>query len=862
MDSDASNDSGYRFSIDPNVDSSHVDPRLVSTVKEATRYLPPGYSAVMKSGFRAGDPRFHGAGQALDIQLIDPNGKPLPNYQAGKSFQAYEGFAQTVHQLQPVFAPDAPPIRWGGYFPGPRGLYGAADLMHFDTGNNGDMGGGGTWDHGLSFAQRNAFPDAVSSGLADRPGGSSSALGFAPIKASATPPAVAAINGRNAGAPADFAKDFDVAGTPGAKSASVPPADFLKDFDVAPSKGGGASAPAASAAAPTNVPEFERDFQVAPTQSTAATSSTPASSAATLPGVGMNVAALPNGPVASPAATAGPLTSAGGVPYSDPRSPLTRMLAPGLANAEEYAASQLSSIPGSIWDNAKAGAALAGQGLSNIWNGHALPATTISPMQANPATIDRGELDLFGRPVLHSVNQWPNRVSGTPGGLAQTVGGVAAMATAPLSGTVQKAVTEPVTALTGSPEIGDRAGMVAGALGGPVLARAYGAAQSALGDATLGRLDPESAKLASSAVNKWGIPLSAPQMAGTPGVAIASSALNRLPFSGAEGFAEKQSDAWNHAVASTIGEDATRLTPDVMNSARKRIGGYYDSVAANTNLNIDQKFADDLRDTMTEAAQTLQEQQLKPLVNQVQNIAGKIDPTAKTISGATYQAITSQGAPLDRLIDSADPNVGYYANKLKKVLDGALARSASPADQDLLATADKQWASLKTIQPLAAKAPTGQISPALLAGRVNANTGNGMAFGWGGDLGELARIGQRFLKEPGSSNTAERAATYGMMGGAAKLAAGTGVGALGLHGAGINLPAMSIPELAAGAAAIPTGLLAARGVGSALRSQWLGNALLNRSLNRYGGGSALSAPLAVSGAVTGSNPVNPPVNSP
>ncbi|PRH40808.1 hypothetical protein C6T65_18745 [Burkholderia vietnamiensis] len=41
-----------------------------------------------------------------------------------------------------------------------------------------------------------------------------------------------------------------------------------------------------------------------------------------------------------------------------------------------------------------------------------------------------------------------------------------------------------------------------------------------------------------------------------------------------------------------------------------------------------------------------------------------------------------------------------------------------------------------------------------------------MAMGQGGELGKLADIGSLFLREPGTSNTAERGIVAGVLGGA------------------------------------------------------------------------------------------------
>jgi hypothetical protein len=265
---------------------------------------------------------------------------------------------------------------------------------------------------------------------------------------------------------------------------------------------------------------------------------------------------------------------------------------------------------------------------------------------------------------------------------------------------------------------------------------------------TGGVISADDAQLAQLATQKYGIPLTAPQVTANPGLKIAGSTLNRLPFSGAEGFQAGQQASFNRAVAGTIGESADKITPQVMNAARQRIGSYYDSVAQNTNVAIDPQFAQDIHTVLNNASQVLPKAEVEPLLKQAQNIIEKIDPSTKTISGQTYQALTNTGAPLDRLADSTNPNVAFYADGLKRALDGALARSASPVDQAMLQTADRQWAALRTIQAIVAKSPTGDVSPALLAGRVNAQTGNGMAFGYGGDLGELARIGQSSSRSP------------------------------------------------------------------------------------------------------------------
>ena len=131
------------------------DRRLVDIATEASRYLPEGYRAEVYSGYRPGQGQsYHGKGQAIDLRLIDPSGKPLANYQNPKDWAAYERFAQHSRKIQTEKYPELNnTYRWGGYFGGPFGKYGAADLMHFDLGPTG-MTAAGSWEKGLNEQHR------------------------------------------------------------------------------------------------------------------------------------------------------------------------------------------------------------------------------------------------------------------------------------------------------------------------------------------------------------------------------------------------------------------------------------------------------------------------------------------------------------------------------------------------------------------------------------------------------------------------------------------------------------------------------------------------------------------------------------
>ena len=158
--------------------ASAVDRRLVSILDEAARRSP--HAVEMISGFRAGDPRAHGGGLAADVRLFDQAGRALPNYQDAGAFRAYEQFAQTSRSVQMERFPElAEDFRWGGYFSGGRGRYGALDTMHFDLAGRRTGMAGGSWDGGLTAGQRALWPGAESVGmnsLTQQAGASAAAL--------------------------------------------------------------------------------------------------------------------------------------------------------------------------------------------------------------------------------------------------------------------------------------------------------------------------------------------------------------------------------------------------------------------------------------------------------------------------------------------------------------------------------------------------------------------------------------------------------------------------------------------------------------------------------------------------------------
>jgi hypothetical protein len=113
----------------------------------------------------------------------------------------------------------------------------------------------------------------------------------------------------------------------------------------------------------------------------------------------------------------------------------------------------------------------------------------------------------------------------------------------------------------------------------------------------------------------------------------------------------------------------------------------------------------------------------------------------------------------------------------------AIEANLSPAELKEFTTARQNYYNGKVIEPLVAKAAVkggGDMSPAAyanaLAGSPSRKTA--IAKGRGGEPVDISAVGSKFLTEPGSSNTSEKALAYSLLGGGAGLAAAPGAGGI------------------------------------------------------------------------------------
>lgn len=414
--------------------------------------------------------------------------------------------------------------------------------------------------------------------------------------------------------------------------------------------------------------------------------------------------------------------------------------------------------------------------------------------------------------------------------------------------------------LQNAENLGETGAIIGGAI--PLAAKAGSTLAHAV---TGGGVNPLRANLAETAIDKYGIPVRGGQISESPFIQWLDSVLGKTPLSGYSARNEKSAAAFTRAVSKTFGEDADSLTPDVMSAAKSRIGKVFNDVAANTTIpDAADNVLKPIGEVIHEAYQVMPENEVSPLLKQLESIGSAIDPQTRALSGEAYQALTRKGTPLDRAMGSSNPNIRYYASQIRNVLDNALQQSAAPADTAALRNARLQWKNMRTVQDLAAKANIeGEISPQALLGAVKKSYKD-MAYSGAGDIGELAKIGKEFLTDKPSSGTAERYTLYRLLEGAGKMMShGIGGGLTsGAAGAAFYTNPLATTATVGGA------LGAARLAGSALGSDWYRNMLLQSAAKE--GPNALSqflsspaAQAAISqapfvGAVEGNRLLPPP----
>lgn len=337
------------------------------------------------------------------------------------------------------------------------------------------------------------------------------------------------------------------------------------------------------------------------------------------------------------------------------------------------------------------------------------------------------------------------------------------------------------------PKVPKAAGAAARAVGEDVgdVSRAAGRGAAGAVASALPKVDPETAQLARDA-HAMGFRLTPDQVVGGKYSKALGEGVAHVPLSGSN--IKHNSEVFTRNVADLAGVEGGKLTRKGVDAAydkwgRQEIGG----INAKYPVPMDRAALQALK---SNAAGELPE--VQGVVNHYTNLV-KTSLVDGILPGKTFRKLNTEIGTRIRTTTNGDLK-NALGNLQEDLLDRQRAAITDPTDQARLDTARKHYAILKTIEPLAAKSTTGDIPPGALLGALTATKAGKarVARGAAGDLGKLADIGQRFLKEAPSSGTAERrwaqsipSAIGGLVGaGGAAAGAGpaAGAGLLGAYG--------------------------------------------------------------------------------
>lgn len=248
------------------------------------------------------------------------------------------------------------------------------------------------------------------------------------------------------------------------------------------------------------------------------------------------------------------------------------------------------------------------------------------------------------------------------------------------------------------------------------------------------------------------------QVTGSAPLQWMESALSKLPGGGRiRDVIGGQQTGLNRVAMDTMGATGDAVTPESVQAAKSVIGQTFNDVPKTATVAIDDVAARKLVQVEGDYYKNLSPDQRSIVRNYVDDILAHSD---QGMPGEIYQKARSRIAA--RANSTQDSELKSALTGVYKALDDAFNRSADPSAVDAMATARSQWRAAKTIEPMANE--SGNVSPARLA--------NG-AKGMPGQLGDLAKLGQKMKQLP-DSGTAQRLFYQSLLAGGA----GAGAGAL------------------------------------------------------------------------------------
>jgi hypothetical protein len=299
--------------------------------------------------------------------------------------------------------------------------------------------------------------------------------------------------------------------------------------------------------------------------------------------------------------------------------------------------------------------------------------------------------------------------------------------------------------------LSETAGLTAEALGagetGEMLARLGGAVVGPVAaERTIrGLISPmagaadETALRAAATLQREGVPVTAGQQMGSMRLMAAEDALTP---------STEQLEAFSQSALRSIGSDATRASSDVLRAANQRIGGVFEDVTRNMNVDVQPFRISQAQRAIDEYVQTTTANPARVLVELPQRLANQQ-------SRPNSRAMLDLRSTLSGLTKSADGPTRAAAIETLEAVDDIIADSLRAAGRDAdisrLSTARQQWRDYLAIERAATGAAGrgtgGLLTPEALGGAIIQQSRRQYATGQRGDLGELSIAGDRLLRQ-------------------------------------------------------------------------------------------------------------------
>lgn len=392
-------------------------------------------------------------------------------------------------------------------------------------------------------------------------------------------------------------------------------------------------------------------------------------------------------------------------------------------------------------------------------------------------------------------------------------GGISAPGANLLTRAAGGAITGGATAGLVNPEDAGLGAMIGGAM--PGAAMAAGKVGQAIGR----QLKPsaEVAPLARRAM-EMGAPLGVADVAEGKFTKAVRSVLNDAPMTGGIGAAQNEAkQKWfNRAVGEVFDAADDKLTPEVLDAAKKKMGTEFDRIWGSNNLIVDDKLMASLGKTRANAMMLPKGERAR-IVSMLDDLEGQIAQAPDGSIVIPGDVANRYQSTIRKTAESAQSFLKDELTRLRGDMLSAFNRSVSPEDAAALALNQKKYKAFKTVEPLLAKGEAGvagreagDVPAALLPNAVMSSYKSNVA---GSPLAELSRIGSKFLvdRTPQTGGSARAMIQNSAIGGA--LGAGM-----------LTNPALALPV-------IPLGM----GLNKALGSPALARSLIDAQMAPMGG---------------------------